>query len=190
MEKRWNKKNALWQLVYVLLYFVATLAVCGMGAVHPVLFVLYQVTAGVLITGITVKAFERIQAPFVALSFSLGLMLIFLLIGEFNLWHALPIAVIGILAEVIGLVIGNEKWAAIVAKSVVMSFSTFGYYGQIWFNRDFTYDCAVEEMPAGYAQQLMDCSPAWALPAVVIVGIGLSVCAAFITRKLFRLNVD
>ncbi len=135
--------------------------------------------------------YTAISAPhFVALSFSLGLMLIFLLIGEFNLWHALPIAVIGILAEVIGLVIGNEKWAAIVAKSVVMSFSTFGYYGQIWFNRDFTYDCAVEEMPAGYAQQLMDCSPAWALPVVVIVGIGLSVCAAFITRKLFRLNVD
>jgi len=28
-------------------------------------------------------------------------------------------------------------------------------YGQIWFNRDYTYDCAVEEMPAGYADALM-----------------------------------
>ncbi len=188
MENRWNKKNALWQLVYVLLYFVGTLAVCGMGAVHPVLFVMYQISAGIIITGVVAKAFDRIQAPGVALSFSAGLLLIFLLIGEFTPWHALPIIIIGILAEIAGLVIGNDKWSAVVVKSVIMSFSTFGYYGQIWFNRDFTYDCAIEEMPEGYAETLMNSSPAWALPVVVIAGIALSVVFANITAKLFRLK--
>ena len=47
------------------------------------------------------------------------------------------------------------------------------YYVQIWFNRDYTYECAVDEMPEGYVA-LMQCRPTWALPVVIIVGIVLS----------------
>ena len=50
-----------------------------------------------------------------------------------------------------------------------MGFSSFGYYGQIWFNRAYTYECAIEEMPAGYGDTLMSVSPAWAFPVVVII---------------------
>jgi hypothetical protein len=70
--------------------------------------------------------------------------------------------------------------------SIMMSFSSFGYYGQIWFNRDYTYECAAEEMPAGYADSLMQCSPAWAFPAVIIAGIVLSAVMYGIAAKLFR----
>ncbi len=72
--------------------------------------------------------------------------------------------------------------------AVLMSFSSFGYYGQIWFNRAYTYECAVEEMPAGYADALMQASPAWALPVVVISGILLSLLISNITAKLFKLE--
>ena len=67
-----------------------------------------------------------------------------------------------------------------------MTFSSFGYYGQIWFNRAYTYECAVEEMPAGYADTLMAVSPTWALPVVVISGIILSVLISNITAELFK----
>lgn len=70
--------------------------------------------------------------------------------------------------------------------SVIMSFSPFGYYGQIWFNRDYTYECAVEEMPAGYADALMLCSPPRALRVVVITGIMISIVMYRIAEKLFR----
>ena len=105
------------------------------------------------------------------------------------MWHSLPVIIIGIAAEVCGLIIGNDKRAAVVVKSVIMSFSTFGYYGQIWFNRDYTYQCAIEEMPEGYADTLMNCSPAWAFPAVIILGIGLSIASAFLTAKIFKLEL-
>ena len=69
-----------------------------------------------------------------------------------------------------------------------MSFSSFGYYGQIWFNRTFTYDSAVAEMPAGYADKLMVVSPAWTLPVVIVAGIVLSVWISNITAKMFKLD--
>ena len=72
--------------------------------------------------------------------------------------------------------------------ALIMTFSSFGYYGQIWFNRDYTYECAIEEMPAGYADGLMSASPTWALLVVVIVGIVVSVIISNITTKLFKLD--
>ena len=188
MENKWNKKNALWLVLYIVIYDVMSAIVCVLGSIHPFMFVIYQVTAGILVTGVAARTFARIQAPGTALCLSAGMIALFFIIGDANLWHCVPIIVIGILAEIAGLVIGNEKWLAIVVKSVIMSFSTFGYYGQIWFNRDYTYDCAIDEMPAGYADTLMKLSPVWSLPVVIVVGIVVSVIIANVTAKLFKLE--
>lgn len=80
------------------------------------------------------------------------------------------------------------SWTGDVIAAVIMSFSTVGYYAQIWFNRAFTYEAAVEEMRAGYADTLMACSPNWALPVVILVGIAVSVCTSYLTAKLFKLE--
>ena len=188
MENTWNKKNTLRQLLYMLLYLVGYLIVCVVGAVHPVMFVLYQVTAGFLLTGILAKGFDQIQKPGVAASFAGIILLVFLLIGDFTTWHAIPVIVLAVIAEITGLVLGNDKWRTVVAKSVIMSFTTFGYYGQIWLNRNFTYESAVEEMPEGYADTLMNLSPGWVFPVVVIGGIAVSILIANVTGKLFNLN--
>ena len=71
-----------------------------------------------------------------------------------------------------------------------MSFSTFGYYGQIWFNRAYTHQCAVEEMPEGYADSLMALSPVWALPLIIIAGIAISIATANLTAKIFGLDKE
>ena len=80
------------------------------------------------------------------------------------------------------------NWSGDVPGIVIMSFSTFGFYSQIWFNRAFTYEAAVEEMPAGYADTLMASSPGWAFPVVVILGIAASILVANLTAKLFKLE--
>jgi hypothetical protein len=104
-----------------------------------------------------------------------------------NLWHCLPVIIIAILAEIVRLIFQYNAAGNLIA-AVIMSFSTFGYYGQIWFNRDYTYECAVEEMPAGYAEALMNYSPAWALPVVIIIGIAVAVVNYNITKKLFKFD--
>ena len=172
----------------MVIYVIGYVAVCVMGSIHPIMFVLYQVTAAILLTGVLVKAFDSIRAPGVAASFALALILVFLVINDLSAWHALPAIVLAIVAEIIGAVMGNDKWNTVVAKSVIMSYTTFGYYGQIWFNRDFTYEAAIEEMPAGYADGLMSCSPGWAFPVVIILGIIISILIANLTAKLFKLQ--
>ena len=60
---RWNSKNVLWMLLYTILYGIGTVLVCLTGIIHPVFFVCYQVTAGILLTGIVLKAFDKVKAP-------------------------------------------------------------------------------------------------------------------------------
>lgn len=98
------------------------------------------------------------------------------------MWHVVPLIVITVLAEAVR---GMTSYSRIgdAIGTVLMSFSSFGYYGQIWFNRAYTYECAVEEMPAGYGDTLMSVSPAWTFPVVVIIGIIVSVLIANVFKK-------
>ena len=98
------------------------------------------------------------------------------------MWHVVPLIVITVLAEAARGMTGYSRTGDFIG-TVLMSFSSFGYYGQIWFNRAYTYECAVEEMPAGYGDTLMSVSPAWAFPVVVIVGMIVSVWIANVSMK-------
>ncbi len=182
MRNKWNRKNGLWMLLYAVLYAIVTAIVCVTGSIHPVFFVCYQITAGLLLTPIIMRAFRRVQAPGAAVCLFLGMLLLLLIINDAVPWHVVPLIVIAVLAEAVrGMT--NYSWSGDVVAAVLMSFSSFGYYGQIWFNRAYTYECAVEEMPAGYGDTLMAVSPAWAFPVVVIVGMIVSVVIANVSMK-------
>ena len=185
--KEWSKKNVLRMVLYAVLYAVATAIVCVLGATSPVMFVCYQITAGILVSGIVITACRRIKAPGVPVCLALGMILLFLVIQDATPWHVIPIIIIAVLAEVVR-AITKYTWTGDVIATVIMSFSTFGYYGQIWLNRNYTYECAVEEMPAGYADGLMAASPEWVLMVVIIVGVVLSVIISNVTAKLFKLE--
>ena len=187
MDNKWNRRNALWMLLYAVLYAVMTALVCVTGAIHPILFVCYQITAGLLLSGLVIRAFARIKAPGTAVCLALGMLLLLVIIGDAVPWHVIPVIIIAILAEVVR-AISKYSWAGDVISTAIMSFSSFGYYGQIWFNRAYTYECAVEEMPAGYADGLMSASPVWAFPVVLIIGIIVSVIISNVTANLFKLK--
>ena len=42
------------------------------------------------------------------------------------------------------------NWTSDVMSAILMTFSSFSYCGQNGFNRTYTYECAVEGMPADY----------------------------------------
>lgn len=174
MNNKWNRNNALWMLLYAVLYAIVTAVVCITGSIHPIFFVCYQITAGLLLSPIIIRAFRRVQAPGAAVCLFLGMFLLLLIIRDAVMWHVVPLIVITALAEVVRAMAKYSRAGDIVA-TVLMSFSSFGYYGQIWFNRAYTYECAVEEMPAGYGDTLMSVSPVWAFPVVVAAGIIVSV---------------
>ena len=123
---------------------------------------------------IIIRAFRRVQAPGTAVCLFLGMLLLLLIIRDAVMWHVVPLIVITVLAEIVRATT-NYSRSGDVAATVLMTFSSFGYYGQIWFNRAYTYECAVEEMPAGYGDTLMSVSPVWTFPVVVAAGIIVSV---------------
>ena len=182
MNNKWNRKNALWMLLYAVLYAIVTAAVCVTGAIHPIFFVCYQITAGLLLSPILIRAFRRVQAPGAAVCLFLGILLLLLIINDAVRWHVVPLIVITVLSEAVRGMTNYDRVGDVVG-TVLMSFSSFGYYGQIWFNRAYTYECAIEEMPAGYGDTLMSVSPVWAFPVVVIIGIIVSVWIANVSMK-------
>ena len=184
---KFEKKSVFRVLLYAVLYAVVTALVCITGSIHPFFFVCYQITAGILLSGIIITAFRKAKARGVAVCLLFGLLLLLLLIQDAVAWHVIPLIVITVLAELIRAAF-KYSWTGDVIATILMTFSSFGYYGQIWFNRTYTYECAIEEMPAGYADTLMALSPTWLLPVVIIVGILLSVLISNLTAKLFNLN--
>ena len=182
MNNKWNRKNALWMILYAVLYAIVTAAVCVTGSIHPIFFVCYQITAGLLLSPIVIRAFRRIQAPGAAVCLFLGILLLLLIINDAVRWHVVPLIVITVLAEAVRGMTNYDRVGDVVG-TVLMSFSSFGYYGQIWFNRAYTYECAIEEMPAGYGDTLMSVSPVWAFPVVVIIGMIVSVWIANVSMK-------
>ena len=182
MDNKWNRNNALWMLLYAVLYAIVTAVVCVTGSIHPIFFVCYQITAGLLLSPIIIRAFRRVQAPGAAVCLFLGLLLLLLIIRDAVMWHVVPLIIITVLAE-IARAMTKYSWGGEIVAAVLMSFSSFGYYGQIWFNRAYTYECAVEEMPAGYGDTLISVSPVWAFPVVVAAGIMVSVLITNIYRK-------
>ena len=182
MNNKWNRKNALWMLLYAVLYAIVTAAVCVTGSIHPIFFVCYQITAGLLLSPIVIRAFRRIQAPGAAVCLFLGILLLLLIINDAVRWHVVTLIVITVLAEDVRGMTNYDRVGDVVG-TVLMSFSSFGYYGQIWFNRAYTYECAIEEMPAGYGDTLMSVSPVWAFPVVVIIGMIVSVWIANVSMK-------
>ena len=186
--KKWDKNNSLRILLYSFLYFVGTLIVCVLGAVHPIMFVCYQIVAGFLLTGIVITAFDKVKSFGVPLCFAVFMIIVFFIIQDASLWHCIPLLVIAVIAEIIRAAT-KYSWKGDIAATAIMSFSTFGYYGQIWFNRTYTYDCAVEEMPVGYADTLMSVSPIWALPVTIIVGVVISIVISNVTARLFKINI-
>ena len=182
MDNKWNRNNALWMLLYAVLYAIVTAVVCVTGSIHPIFFVCYQITAGLLLSPIIIRAFRRVQSPGAAVCLFLGMLLLLLIIRDAVMWHVVPLIIITVLAE-IARAMAKYSWGGEIVAAVLMSFSSFGYYGQIWFNRAYTYECAVEEMPAGYGDTLMSVSPVWAFPVVVAAGIIVSVLITNIYRK-------
>ena len=185
MNNKWNRKNALWMLLYAVLYAIVTAAVCVTGSIHPIFFVCYQITAGLLLSPIVIRAFRRIQAPGAAVCLFLGILLLLLIINDAVRWHVVPLIVITVLSEAVRGMTNYDRVGDVVG-TVLMSFSSFGYYGQIWFNRAYTYECAIEEMPAGYGDTLMSVSPVWAFPVVVIIGMIVSVWIANVSMKRYK----
>ena len=60
MNNKWNRNNALWMLLYAVLYAIVTAVVCVTGSIHPIFFVCYQITAGLLQSPIIIRALRRV----------------------------------------------------------------------------------------------------------------------------------
>lgn len=140
-----------------------------------------------MLSGIVIHACDRVKAPGVCICLGLGMILLLFIIQDAVAWHVIPIIVISVMSEVVRAIFKYNRMGDVIG-TVIMTFSSFGYYGQIWFNRNYTYECAVEEMPAGYADGLMAASPMWSLIVVIIVGVVLSVVISNLTAKLFKLE--
>ena len=183
----WNKRNTLRVLLFAVIYVLANFAILNMGAIHPVLFVLYTCISAILLPGLYLAGASRIKGPGVAAVYG-GLMLLLIIVADLSWYKVADLLVMIVVAELLRRAFGYDSWKGLKWSSVAMCFSNFGYSMCIWLMRDFTYSEAVEEMPAGYADTLMKVSPAWTLPVTLIATVVIALICAEISRKLLKLE--
>lgn len=189
MFKDWTTKKFLRVLLFSLVYLAVNLAILNTGATHPVMFVLYTTVSAVLLPEIYLAGASRVKAPGVAVIYG-GIMLVVVIFADPSWYKVTELLVMITLAELIQYLCGYDKWAGLLLSSVVMCFSNFGYSMCIWLMRDFTYSEAITEMPAGYADKLMEVSPMWTFPVTLIATIVIAVITANISKKLLKIECN
>lgn len=186
MLKDWSKKKLLRVLLFALIYFVVNFAILNIGSIHPILFVLYTTISAVFLPGLYLAGASKVKAPGVAAIYG-GVMLLVIIIVDCSWYKITELLAMIVLAELLRLIFGYESWTGLLLSSIVMSFSNFGYSMCIWLMRDFTYSEALEEMPTGYAEKLMEVSPMWTFPVTLAATVLVAVITANISKKLLKI---
>lgn len=126
MFKDWTTKKFLRVLLFSVIYIAANFLILNMGAVHPVLFVLYTCISAVLLPGVYLAGASKVKAPGTAAVYG-GLMLILILIADLSWYKVMDLLVMIVLAELVRYLCGYDTWKGLLWSSVVMCFSNFGY---------------------------------------------------------------
>lgn len=187
MFRDWTKENIRRAALFAALYLAANLLILNLGAVHPVMFVLYTCVSAIFLPGLYLAGAARLRGPGAAALYG-GIMLLTVLAVDISWYKVAELSAMILLAELIRYLCGYESRNGLQWSAVVMSFSNFGYSMCIWLMRDFTYHEALAEMPEGYADTLMRVSPLWTFPATLLLTVILALISANISGKLLKLN--
>ena len=187
MFRDWTKANTLRIFLFAVAYVAVNILILTMGAIHPVMFVLYTCISAVLLPGLYLAGASRISGPGAAAVYG-GLMLLVVTAVDAAWYKVVELFVMLLLAEFLRRLLGYESWNGLKWSAVVMCFSNFGYSMCIWLMRDFTYHEALAEMPEGYADTLMRVSPLWVFPATLFMTIILALISASISKRLLNLD--
>ena len=189
MFRDWTKGNTLRILLLAVLYVAANILILNMGAIHPVMFVLYTCISAILLPGLYLAGASQVRGPGVAALYG-GMMLLVVIAVDLSWYKVMELSVMILLAEFLRRLFGYESWNGLQWSAIVMCFSNFGYSMCIWLMRDFTYHEALAEMPEGYADTLMRVSPAWTFPTTLLLTVVLALISANICKRLLQLEYN
>ena len=80
------------------------------------------------------------QSPRSCPILSLGIILTFVFKSDASIWHIAPLIVMAVLTETVRIAT-KYNWIWNVIGTIIMTFSSFDLFSQMWFNRDCTYEC-------------------------------------------------
>ncbi len=186
-----DKKLTLKKVAIIILMAVAYLATfilgAASGAIHPACYAYVGALLPLLTAFIYLRTcllFPRFGAATVLNGF---IMVLFLVAGEADLFCVIGMVVLTALAELLRKSKGYDARAGVRWSFVPFAFSFFTYTAHWWTDTEGSLAAAVEEMPAGYDQQMLHIiNNVPVLIVVLILTIPVAILAIRLAERVMK----
>lgn len=180
-----DKKLTFKKVVIIILMAVAYLATfilgAASGAIHPACYAYVGAVLPLVTAFIYLYTCTLIRGFGAATVLNGFILVLFLIVGEADLFCAIGMVVLTALAEILRKAKGYESLKGVCWSFVPFAFSFFTYISHWWTDTEGALVAAVEEMPAGYDQLML--SVIENIPVLIVVLL-LTIPAAILAMHL------
>ena len=180
-----DKKLTLKKVAIILLMAVAYLATfilgAASGAIHPACYAYVGALLPLLTAFIYLYTCTLLSRFGAATALNGFVLVLFLIVGEADLFCAIGMVVLTALAEILRKANGYDTLKAVRWSFLPFAFSFFTYTAHWWTDTEGSLAAAVEEMPAGYDKLMLPVIDN--IPVLVVVLI-LTIPVAILAMRL------
>ena len=155
MDKKLTFKKVAIVILMAVAYLATFILGAASGAIHPACYAYIGAVLPLLTAFIYLYTCTLIPRFGAAMALNGFVLVLFLIVGEADLFCAIGMVVLTALAEILRKVNGYNTLKGVRWSFVPFAFSFFTYISHWWTDTEGSLAAAVEEMPAGYDQQML-----------------------------------
>ena len=148
-------KAAIKTILLAVAYLATFILGAASGAIHPAFYAYIGAVLPLVTAFIYLYSCTLIRSFGAATILNGFILVLFLIVGEADLFCAIGMVVLTVLAEILRKAKGYDTKKGVRWSFVPFAFSFFTYISHWWTDTEGSLAAAVEEMPAGYDQLML-----------------------------------
>jgi hypothetical protein len=181
MDKKLTFKKVAIVLLMAVAYLATFILGASSGAIHPACYAYIGAVLPLLTAFVYLYTCTLVRGFGAATILNGFILVLFLIVGEADLFCAIGMVVLTALAEILRKMKGYDTLKGVRWSFVPFAFSFFTYTVHWWTDTEGSLAAAVEEMPAGYDQLML---PVIENIPMLIVMLVLTIPVAILAMRL------
>lgn len=181
MDKKLTFKKVAIALLMAVAYLATFILGASSGAIHPACYAYIGAVLPLLTAFVYLYTCTLVRGFGAATILNGFILVLFLIVGEADLFCAIGMVVLTALAEILRKMKGYDTLKGVRWSFVPFAFSFFTYTVHWWTDTEGSLAAAVEEMPAGYDQLML---PVIENIPMLIVMLVLTIPVAILAMRL------
>ncbi len=178
----------LFKVILLAIAYLATFILgAASGAIHPACYVYVGAILPLLTALIYLSTCATVRSFGAATALNGFVLILFLIVGEADLFYCIITVVLTALAEMFRKIFGYHTKKGVRWSFIPFAFSYFAYISHWWTDTEGSLAAAVEEMPAGYDQLMIPViNNIPVLVAVLVLTIPVAILAMRLAERSLK----